>query len=110
MPVYGILIADEQLTSSDGRFKFVVQEDGNAVVYQGSTALWATNTAGHQPGWFTVGGNGNLGYAGPDDIALWGTQISGATGTNAKLVMQSDGNLVLSENGSVVWTSGTGGH
>lgn len=72
--------------------------------------MWSTGTAGRQPGWFTVGGDGNLYFLGPDDIGLWGAQISGGTATGAKLVMQSDGNLVLYQNGSAVWQSGAGGH
>ena len=34
------------LQSGDGRFKMVVQGDGNLVVYQNNRPIWASNTSG----------------------------------------------------------------
>lgn len=34
------------LCSSDGRFLLSMQSDGNLVIYQGSAAIWASNTGG----------------------------------------------------------------
>ena len=104
---YGALIADQTLTSGDGRFKLVPQEDGNLVIYQGSTALWSTSTSGHQPGWFTMGGDGNLYFFGPDDSVIWSVNTS--AGAGAHLVMQSDGNLVVYQGSVAKWSTGTGG-
>lgn len=37
---------DGKLTSSDGRFNFVMQWDGNLVHYQGGSSLWDSDTRG----------------------------------------------------------------
>jgi hypothetical protein len=34
------------LCSTDGRFLLSMQSDGNLVIYQGSAAIWASNTGG----------------------------------------------------------------
>ncbi len=110
LPGNGALVADQALVSQDGRFTFSIQEDGYAVVHYGSQVLWNTNTNGFQPGYFLLGGDGNLHFYGPDDSLLWQTTLSGGQAANSQLVMQSDGNLVLLWGGSVVWSTGTGGH
>ena len=104
------MVADQSLTSSDGRFGLSVQDDGNLVVYQNSngTALWASNTGGHLPGYLAMQGDGNLVFYGPDDSVIWSTGTSGNAG--ADLVMQTDGNLVIYKGSTPIWASGTGGH
>ncbi|MFI9275292.1 ricin-type beta-trefoil lectin domain protein [Kitasatospora sp. NPDC052896] len=81
----------------------VVQQDGNLVAYNADgKALWSTGTY----------------YGGVD---AWGTSVASGTtlqpgdtvnSTAARLVMQTDGNLVLysKATGNVRWSTGTWGH
>jgi hypothetical protein len=65
------------LYSDDGLFYLIVQGDGNVVIY------------------------GCRGF-----VAVWATGTNNSTAQRS-LLMQSDGNLVLVENGVTVWQSGT---
>jgi hypothetical protein len=80
LPAGASLIADQYLTSSDGRFTFLVQEDGTAAIYESGVtpALWSTPTFGAQPGYFQLDANGNLAYYGPNDAVLWSSGQSPA--------------------------------
>ena len=40
----GVAAARDVLISSDGRFRLIMQSDGNLVVYAGDRPLWASNT------------------------------------------------------------------
>ncbi len=115
--------------------RLAVQDDGNVVIYDGSTALWASGTAGVLPAPTTTCGAIQAGHglsAGEEVVscdgrfhltlqgdgnavlyaagmALW------ATGTDCQygrsFAMQSDGNLVVYANtGAPLWASGTNGH
>src|SRR4051812_48794527 len=49
------------LTSPDGRFTVVLQEDSNLVLYgPGHTAIWASNTVGRPVSKVTMQSDGNL--------------------------------------------------
>jgi hypothetical protein len=105
-----------------------VQDDGNIVIYQGSTPLWETNTLTGSPvllpgqsitspnGQFvlTFQTDGNLVEYSPAGQPLW---ASGTTNEGAvEAVFQTDGNLVVygtpNFDGSErpLWASGTGGN
>jgi hypothetical protein len=98
------------------------RSDGNLVVYNGSAILWSSGTAG-DPGAVLVFGaqSPQLQIIGSKQSVLW-TDVSFRAGTFAlsqgasvnfgsiSLVMQSDGNLVLYQQGSpAVWSTGTWG-
>ena len=106
----GLLVADQSLTSPDGRFGLSVQDDGNLVIYQNSngSALWASNTSGNQPGFLIMQGDGNLVFYGPNNVPIWNSQTSGNAG--AALSLQSDGNLVIYNGSTPIWSTNTGGH
>jgi len=91
--------------SPNGRWQFVMQADGNAVVYGPSGAEWSTGTT--VPGSvLTVQADGNAVVLAPGPRPQWST---GTSGTGAALVMQDDGNLVLySVPGTATWSSRTG--
>lgn len=91
------------LRSSDGRYTLHMQTDGNLVVYNAAhSAIWATNRLGT---FATVQWDGNFVEYGAG--ALWATNTAGS-GAN-RLVMQSDGNLVLYAGTRAVWASNTAG-
>jgi hypothetical protein len=97
----------------------IMQGDGNFVMYDGTKAVWASNTSGN-PGDFlelTNGGkliitNGNtpVWARGPSTFMLHpGQQVNSANGQN-HLVLQGDGNLVeYNASGKALWASGTNG-
>jgi hypothetical protein len=97
------LNADERLVSANGVDSFVMQGDGNAVVYDGNNSpLWftRTSTAGSR---MVMQGDGNLVLYSPSNVALWNSATSGHDGAYA--IMQGDGNLVIYWNGIALWNS-----
>lgn len=81
----------EQLVA--GRYRLVMQTDGNAVVYaDGTRVRFQTRTDGNPGARLVIQTDGNLVvYAGKR--ALWHSRTHGNPG--ARTVIQSDGNLVL---------------
>jgi len=98
--------------SPNGLYQFIMQGDGNLVLYRksGSTWIavgWATNTVGSGATVAAFQSDGNLVlYAG--SVAVWSTntwQYHCAT-----LAVQSDGNIVIRDvSGNIVWQSNTTG-
>lgn len=101
---------NESLSSCSGNVHLTVQNDGNVVLYEGGTAIWASNTVG-------MGGAGNILIMQSDGNlvlydninlprnALWASNYVGDGGT---LVVQDDGNLVVVSNtncSSVLWAA-----
>jgi hypothetical protein len=108
----------------------VVQDDGNVVIYAGTNAVWATNTAQPPPGPDHLNQNqvlsagqritsgdgrfvllmqpdGNAVVYGPAG-AIWSTRTVGSGAD--RLIMQGDGNLVLyTPQMRAVWSTVTGG-
>lgn len=102
-----ILTSGQSLTSGDGRYKLVLQGDGNLVLYSPNRAIWSTGTHGRSPGFFVVQGDSNMVLYGSDNRPYWASWTQGRGG-NA-LYMQGDGNLVLYGTSGAVWASGTAG-
>lgn len=102
----GTIAMGDRLTSAGGEFSFVMQQDGNAVVYSASSApQWATST--RVPGGrLVLQSDGNAVVYSPSNQPQWS---SGTGGRSAGyLVMQSDGNLVIyGSDGRATWSSRT---
>ena len=99
------LSRDQQLVSTNGGFRFVMQGDGNVVLYASSGPLWWSNT--FVPDTVLVmQEDGNLVAYAPGNRPVWN---SGTRGTGAvRLIMQDDGNAVLYRaDGLPVWATGT---
>lgn len=96
-------------TSPDGRFRLVMQADGNLVLYApGPAALWHTRTAGRPGATAVLQADGNLVLRSRAGAVLWHTRTWGHPG--ARLAVQDDGNLVLrAATGRVVWAAGSHG-
>jgi hypothetical protein len=102
------LTANQSLTSCNGDYTLTMQGDGNLVLYQGSTALWASNTAGTAADEAIMQGDGNFVVYTSAGSPLWSSGTAGNPG--ADLVVQNDGNLVVySASGAALWASGTNG-
>ena len=116
------LQAEQQLTSGSGKAKFVVQSDGNLVLYQSAqtntgasddVVLWASNTHAATGDGLHLDlqvDDGNLVlYSDPQkpDPVVWTSSTSSAT----ELVLQDDCNLVLRDSAlNALWTTNTGCH
>lgn len=70
-----------ELVSEDGRFRFLVQADGNVVLYHAK-------------------GKGNL-------KPLWGSMTLAPEAGPFRLELQNDGNLVVYGGKAAIWSSGT---
>lgn len=95
-------------TSGRRANKLVVQDDGNVVIYNRSTPLWATNTNnndsnnGNGNGWGFRGGSVNPGHE------FYKSQKIYSGDRGVYLVLQNDGNLILARsNGEVIWAAAT---
>jgi len=100
---------NQTLLSCDGRFTLVLGGDGNLVLYEGSTALWAANIAGKSGTTAIMQGDGNFVVYTAGGTPVWASNTAGNSG--ASLLVQDDGNVVISSSsGASLWTTGTGGH
>lgn len=108
----GEVLANGRSLSSSNGYRFVMQSDGNGVVYKptssGAVALWASNTSGRSGTHLVMQTDGNLVMYGPNG-AYWASNTAGRPGTY--LAMQSDGNLVMyqpvSGGRTAVWRTNT---
>ena len=104
---YSVTIKDK-LTSNNGRFHVDTQSDGNLVVYDGTTPLWASGT--NQPSQYTTRITSDGEYILKDDNnrVLWGSKTAGKGIAPFTLQMRDDGNLVLYDSlNKALWASGT---
>lgn len=100
------LLKEDYLVSTDGRYQFILQDDGNLVLYRLSDhkALWASGTNGKAVSKVIMQQDGNLVIYGYPQ-ALWASNTSGKP--NSTLIAQNDGNVVVYEPQVAVWATGT---
>lgn len=97
--------------SGNGRYKFVLQGDGNLVLYGPSgRAIWATDRVTSR--WqeqvrVIFQGDGNLVTYDANNRPIWATGTAGRGATH--FVVQGDGNLVIYANSRPLWASNTAG-
>lgn len=107
LPAGRVMVAGEQMVSSGGEYRFVMQDDGNAVLYRASTALFATNTSGRPGASLILQGDGNLVLYSSASKVLWANTVF--PGTGAFVALQPDGNLVeYAASRGVAWATYTG--
>ena len=83
-----------------------MQLDGNLVLYQGATALWATGTWGTTGFEATQQSDGNFVLYDMTGRAMWAAGTWGHPGS--RLAVQNDGNLVVySSSNQPLWASNT---
>lgn len=94
------------LYSSSQRYRLVMQNDGNLVLYtQNNRALWNSQTAGHPGARAVMQQDGNLVVYDTADHALWDAHTGGHPGSG--LVVQDDGNVVIYDGSTALWSTGT---
>ncbi|KAG2450851.1 hypothetical protein HYH02_004685 [Chlamydomonas schloesseri] len=99
-------------TSSNRKYSFCIQSDGNIVLYDGATkAIWATGTngkAGTSPHQLCMQTDGNLVGYNSRGQPFWASNTVRSGGS--RLVMQNDGNVVLYDSRSAAyWSTDTWG-
>lgn len=102
------LTAGQSLWSCDGHYQLAMQTDGNFVLYEGSTALWSSNTAGTGGANFAImQDDGNLVVYTSASVAVW-SSVTAGNGCGVYLAVQTDGNVVLyTSGGTAIWDTGT---
>ena len=84
----------------------MLQTDGNLVLYDGQTAIWATGTSGQTVSQAAMQADGNLVLVGPGGAVVWEARTGGHPG--GRLVLQDDGNAVVyAIDGRPLWSTGT---
>lgn len=99
------LLRNESIRSTDTRFLFVMQGDGNLVLYKYNIPLWSSNTAGLPVTRCVMQNDGNLVLYDGSNRARWASNTAGNPG--AWLVAQNDGNTVIYLNNSPLWSTNT---
>jgi cytochrome c peroxidase len=102
------MTSNQYLGSSDGRFRFYLQSDGNLVlrVVSTSQALWSSATNGKGGVRLKLQTDGNLVLRNKAGSAVWSSKTNGLG--SVRFTMQSDGNAVLYNSGNKsVWSTGT---
>ena len=99
------LARGESLTSANGAYTLILQDDGNLVLYARDDAVWATGTNGQDVERAEVQTDGNFVLYTPDK-PVWHSDTRGKK--DVKLVLQDDRNLVLYDgHDKAVWSSKT---
>ncbi|MBN2495914.1 MAG: hypothetical protein JXR96_15085, partial [Deltaproteobacteria bacterium] len=105
---HGLSADHRSVRSCDGRFELALQADGNLVLYQGATPLWATGTWGQDGYRLDMQSDGNLVLYSTGGTPLWNAGTVGHPG--AWLAVQTDGNLVVYPGPAMenpIWWTGT---
>ncbi len=94
----------QEIRSDNGSYRLIMQYDCNLVVYAGTTAIWSSNTAGHNTGCLAVmQSDGNFVVYGGDGGVVWSSDTwrppryeHGAIAVlDSWIELQDDNNLVL---------------
>ncbi len=93
-----------KLTSPNGAYTLILQDDGNLVLYARDKAVWATGTNGQNVVRAEVQTDGNFVLSTPDK-PVWHSDTKGKK--DVKLVLQDDRNLVLYARNGPAWSSKT---
>ncbi|WP_078293935.1 LysM peptidoglycan-binding domain-containing protein [Mycobacterium sp. D16R24] len=98
------LEAGQSITSNNGAYSLTLQQDGNLVLSEYDTVVWATGTNGTSPERAEVQSDGNFVlYA--DGKPVWHSDTEGKD--NVRLVLQDDRNLVLYSGDTPAWATAT---
>jgi hypothetical protein len=98
----------QELETPDRKFKLILQDDGNLVLYSNETdtALWHAKTYNKPSNRLVMQHDGNLVLYDVNGKALWNTRT--ANKGYSRLTMQQDGNLVVyDKNSKPTWNSRT---
>jgi hypothetical protein len=97
-----------ELQSNNNNYRFVMQHDGNLVLYEkGGKALWSSETNNIAIQRCIMQTDGNLVLYRYDGKAVWSSKTDGKP--NSFLIVQDDGNVVIyyDPKPQAVWATGT---
>jgi hypothetical protein len=104
LPSGHVLRPGQWVQSSNGRYKLIQQDEGNAVLYDGRRALFTTPTAGHPGARSIMQPEGNWVVVDRNDKALWTTKTAGNPG--AWLAVSNDGRVIIySRTNKPLWSN-----
>ena len=104
------LTPGQSIMSCNGLYTLLFQLDGNVVLKQGSTALWATGTNGKGSAKLVMQTDGNLVLYSTTNAVLWASSQHGGTlGSPGYLTLLDDANMTITSatTGAYLWISGT---
>jgi len=103
------LFQNQEIRSPNGRYKAVMQGDGNFVLYENETrAVWASNTNGRGAIRCEMQNDGNLVLYDSGSRPVWASNTCGKGRAPFRLEMQNDRNLVVYDSfNSPTWATGT---
>lgn len=106
----------KELRSEDGRFRFVVEDDGSLVLYMDSDAIWAiyamSACAAHpdERAKLVLQNDGNMVVLLDTRGCIWSSNTANTGPTPFRLTMQNDGNCALYDGrGTERWCTRTMG-
>ncbi|MBE8967802.1 hypothetical protein IQ277_16530 [Nostocales cyanobacterium LEGE 12452] len=98
---------NQYLISANGRYKAIQQSDGNFVLYDYNTPLWASNTYNVAVYYTIMQTDCNLVSYNYSGTPVWASNTNGR-GYSCRLEVQDDGNLVIYTGFNVpVWATNT---
>jgi hypothetical protein len=104
----GFLFQNQTLQTANRSYRLILQDDSNLVLYNGTHAIWASNTVGTGASYLSMQPDGNLVMYTSSNKAVWATNTVGRGGIS--LLIQPDGNLVMYTSvNKAVWASNTVG-
>jgi IPT/TIG domain len=99
---------NESITSANGRYTLIYQDDGNLVLYSPNMPIWDSKTWGRPAGVCTMQYDGNLVIYGPNGDYIWDTNTPHSPDSFSRLIVQDDGNVVIYlPDGAPDWASNT---
>ena len=103
----GILKKGDSLTSENGEYKLILQENGNLQVLYGTMVVWSSNTINSNAEDLHFARSGNLVISGTAQQTYWSTNTANTSPKAEILVISDDGDLqLLSKDNQRVWHSG----
>jgi len=104
VPAGTVMSNGDSIRSSKGQFQFVMQADGNAVIYgTGNQVLWQSGTSGNANARLVPQSDGNVVIYRASGASLWQSGSSGKGGT--RFTMGDDGNAAMLNGSAPVWAT-----
>jgi hypothetical protein len=97
------------ISSKNRKYFAIMQNDGNFVVYKlekgSKTAVWSTHTGGNKSAYLKMQADGNMVVYNASSKALFSTKTNFGSKYNYALTLTDNGNLQLTKNNSIIWSS-----
>lgn len=104
----GDMYPGQSLQTANRKYEFILQLDGNLVLYSNGKPLWSSVTHGQSVSRLSMQGDGNLVLYTANNVATWYSHTYG--NGPSSLVMQDDGNAVVyNVPGFATWNTQTYG-